>query len=697
MGTKKPKGSPPSLPPNLFDTKPSNIEENADSWFEDISRWAVEIEHGTKEEPESEEDRQKPLYLLAAEELARAQQTTPEVILEQYADRLRQSSYPTPDCLTPDEVLTYSDSGIEPRPEHTEQCQACAALLSATNVSERRLGEFFNELRSRRAALQPEQGQPSSPWYQRATKRSFWRAVVASLILPVLVVAVLLNLHSEIPVTSIAVLPMKEDLSSSRNMSLGYLQTSGIVSQAKSSSPVPEDGTRVLGYEMKDVLGYGMADVLVSTLGTITQMRVISLDSSKDFASSDKSMSEIAQALKVDAVVQGVLQRDGDRLIVSTSLFDARTNKDLGTDRRERTLGDALSLRNQLVKAIVARAGVTLTADEATRLDQDVAEDPKALELYFDGRYRLSKRQPDLIEAAKVSFAEAIKISEGFGLAYVGLADCYNLSILRSIHGAKVEEARKAYEEAIKNAERAKSLDPTLAGANSAVALSKMWYEHDWKGAGEEFERARTKNPNHVPTRHWYGIYLGYLKRSSEAISELTRAIELNPRSSVILGALADVNYLAGDYEKAISQYQEALKLASERGENPTSLKINLATAYLHKRDFDKAIAEFKNFPEAKPSVAQAYALSGDKERARQILNDIERSGQAREYSSVAIAVAYGALGEKDQAFRYLLKEAFPKRDPGLLQLKVAPDFNPLRSDPRFNDLLRQMNFLESV
>ena len=432
----------------------------------------------------------------------------------------------------------------------------------------------------------------------------------------------------------------------------------------------------------------GMTDQLITDLAKISALKVISRTSVMRYKGARKPLPQIAQELGVDAVVEGSVQRSGNRVRIIAQLIDARADQHLWARSYERDLRDVLALQDEVAQAIANELKIELTSRGEVRLASSRPVDPDAYEAYLKAHYYSSKRTEKELKKSTEYFQQAINKDPNYAPAYSGMAEAY--ALLGERGNLPSNEALTRGKAA---ALKAVGLDDSLAEAHASLAIIAETLEWDWPTAEREYKRALELNPGYAAGHHWYASYLMYLGRFEEGIAEAKRARELDPLSLAINNALGGRLLLAGRDNEAIEQIQKTL----EMDPNFAPAHTSLGYAYLSKGMNEEAIAEFQNGvalsgsdPDESVDLGYAYATAGKRDEARRILAKLKKKRERTFVSPATIAIVSGALGEKDEAFAWLEK-AYEVRDPQLTYLKVGPKFTPLRSDPRFQDLLRRM------
>jgi tetratricopeptide (TPR) repeat protein len=310
----------------------------------------------------------------------------------------------------------------------------------------------------------------------------------------------------------------------------------------------------------------------------------------------------------------------------------------------------------------------------------------------LQGRYQWNRRSDEGLKKGIDYFKQAIGLDPNYGLAYAGLADCYNLLGVPDVAGTLAP--REAFPKAKAAALKALGIDDALAEAYNSLAFVKFWFEWDWSGADREFKRAIELNPNYASTRHWHGLYLITMARNDEAIAEMRRAQELEPLSLIINTNLGWAFYYARQYDRAIEQYQRTLEMDA----NFANARLRLGEAYEQKGMYEEAIREYQKAITLSRwnvrmvgSLGHAYAASQKKDEARKVLEELKEASNVRYVSPITIAIIYAGLGENEEALAWLEK-GYEARE-SVMMLR-NPQFDSLRSDPRFGNLVRKVGLI---
>jgi TolB-like protein len=430
----------------------------------------------------------------------------------------------------------------------------------------------------------------------------------------------------------------------------------------------------------------GMTEALITELGKISSPRVISRQSVMQYKGSKKSLQEIAGELKVDAVLEGAVERSGDRVRVTMHLSQALPERQLWAQEYNRSIRDALSLQGEIARAISDEIQVKLTPEERTRLAVSRSVDPEAQDDYLRGLYFANKFTELGLRTAIAQFKTAIEKDPTYAPAYAELALAY-LSFGNPWHGGP--SPRETMPQAKAAVTRALQLDPSLARGHRALADILVNSGWNWSGAEKEYRIALNLNPNCGECHFAYSALLTALGRSDEAIAQINQAIELDPLSDDYRGWLAEIAYFSRQYDLSIKLFENL----------SDDWAVGFGTCYAMKKMYSEAIAKSeKGIARIGRQtihlgyLALVYGLAGRKSETQKIISELkERSRHHYVFPSV-FAYAYLGLGDRDQALTFL-ERAYEEQDPGLFLLNVSPLLDPLRSEPRFQALLRCMNF----
>jgi TolB-like protein/Flp pilus assembly protein TadD len=440
-----------------------------------------------------------------------------------------------------------------------------------------------------------------------------------------------------------------------------------------------------------DYFADGMTEALITSLAKIKALRVISRTSAMQYKGAPKSLPQIARELNVDAVIEGSVLRSGERVRINAQLIHATSDQHLWAESYERDFRDILSLQSEIARQIANQVRIILTPEERARLGGARQVNTEAHEWYLKARYHWNKRTEESVRKALAYFHQAIDEDPTYAQGYAGLADCYN--ILGYYNALPPIEA---YPKGKAAALKALELDSSLAEPHATLGVVKRDFEWDWSGAEEEFQRAIELNPGCVEAYHWRGTLLSMLGRHAEALREKTRALAIDPLSVVIRTDLARMFYFSRDYDQALEQYRAALDMDPNFG----SAHLGLAHVYEQKGLFEQAISELKTGMRlsrdsafARAKLGYGYALADRRDEAHAMLKQLNELSNQKYVSPYDIAMVHVGLRETDEAFAWLQK-AFEQRSLWLGYLNVEPQLDPLRSDQRFQELLRRIGLL---
>ncbi len=432
----------------------------------------------------------------------------------------------------------------------------------------------------------------------------------------------------------------------------------------------------------------GMTDALIGDLAKLGALRVISRTSAMHYKGSQKSLPEIARELNVDAVVEGTVQRVGDRVHVRAQLIHAASDSHLWTADYDRDLGDVLDLQSEVARAIAGEVRVKITAEEQRLLAPKRVIAREAVDNDLQGRYFLNRRTEQDMRKAIAYFESAIKADPNYAQAYAGLADGYNQLGTGLIGAMSPIEGRRIAETAAK---KALEIDNEVAQAHAALGFVN-YFNWNWATAEDEFKRSIELNPNYASARSQYAYYLIARGRSDEALAEIGRAQELDPLSLSISSSRGFILENARRYKEAIEQLRRVIEIDPNRYQTLWTL----ALTYLANHQFDasittaeKAVTVSGRAPGALGVLGLAYGAAGRKGDANKIVDELLQLQKRRYVTPMALVYVYIGLGNKDQAFVWLEK-AYGERSNHIAFFKVSPVVDPLRSDPRFIELLRR-------
>ena len=445
----------------------------------------------------------------------------------------------------------------------------------------------------------------------------------------------------------------------------------------------------------QDYFADGMTDELIANLARISSLRIISRTTAMEYKGTHQSLEKIAHDLNVDAVVEGTVLRSGDRVRITAELVQVSTDRHLWADTYESPLGDILVLQNQVASAIVSQIRITLTPQDKAHLTATRPVNSDAFEDYLKGRYYWGKRSEDALDKAIHYFQLATEKDPQYALAYAGLADCYGILGAAIVGTVPTSEVAPRAEAA---ATKAVGLDPTLAETQTALATVQFNYDWNWTAAEAGFRRAIQLNPSYATAHQRYSLYLIAMGRTEESLAEMNRARSLDPLSLSMNFSLGWRLYMARQYDQAIVQLRNTIEM------DPTYLLayIVLGQCYEQEGQYPQAITVLQKAasisPDSPPVIAalgHAYALAGNRPEALKLLDELKARSSHQYVSPFYVAFLYAGLNDREQAIAWLGK-AYDDRSNNMIFLNVNPQFDSLRSEPKFQNLLHRIGLQTS-
>jgi DNA-binding winged helix-turn-helix (wHTH) protein/TolB-like protein/Tfp pilus assembly protein PilF len=441
----------------------------------------------------------------------------------------------------------------------------------------------------------------------------------------------------------------------------------------------------------QEFLGLGMADSLITRLSSTRQVAVRPTSSINKYdGATDRDPVRLGREMGVDSVLDGTIQRSGDRVRVTVRLWSTQERRPVWAGEFDEKFTEMFSVEDSISEKVATALALKLSGEDRKLLLKHYTDNAAAYQAYVKGRYHWSRWTPEEVRKAIVCFQEAIKVDPNYSLAYAGLADSYN--VMGTFGYVAPQEAWPETEEA---ANKALVLDEGLAEAHSALGGAKMVYDWDWPGAEYHFKRGIDLAPDSPDAHQVYGLYLMAMDRRDEALREMKLAQQLDPSSPLMTTSLGWALLFARQYDASIVELRKALDLDP----NYQMARGSLELAFNASRKFDdmislseseRAAAKARGERWASANLVYAYAQMGRKAQALQIAEDLREMCDERYISPFVMATAYIGVGDKDEAFKWLEK-AYEERSNFLWLLKVYPYLDSLRSDPRFADLLRRV------
>jgi TolB-like protein/DNA-binding winged helix-turn-helix (wHTH) protein/Flp pilus assembly protein TadD len=438
----------------------------------------------------------------------------------------------------------------------------------------------------------------------------------------------------------------------------------------------------------QDYFADGMTDELITHLGQISAVRVISRTSAMTYKNAHKPLAEIARELNVDAVVEGSVLRSGNRVRITAQLIEVPADTHIWADSYEGDFRDTLALQGRVARSIAERIQATLNRQEQVALAKSRTVNPEAYEAYLKGRYFWNKRTGDGLRTAIEYFTHAIEVDPTYAEAYSGLADAYALS---GDWEYGVLSPQEAFRKATAASTKALALDDSLGEAHTSLAFALDLYGWDWNAAETEYKLAIKLSPGYATAHLWYAWHLILMGQNGEGLFELRKAESLDPLSLIISADMADALSIDHRYDEAIQQSEKTLQLDP----NFAIGHYELGQAFEQKQMHAEALAEFQKAIDISghssafdSNLAYVYAVLGRKEEAINIAKDLEAHRDENPSAQANIALIYVGLGDLDQAMIWLNKGYDARFNPSIL---LRPAFDPLRSDPRFKELVHRV------
>jgi TolB-like protein/DNA-binding winged helix-turn-helix (wHTH) protein/cytochrome c-type biogenesis protein CcmH/NrfG len=432
----------------------------------------------------------------------------------------------------------------------------------------------------------------------------------------------------------------------------------------------------------------GMTDELITDLAQIRALRVISRTSAMQYKEAHKSLGQIARELNVEAIIEGTVLRSGDKVRITAQLIQVPNEKHLWARSYEGDLRDVVALQDRVAHDIAAQIRIELTPQDQARLGGSRPVDSQAYEAYLKGRYYWDKMSIDGFTEGRKYFQESVTRDPDYALAYAGLSDSYQeLSIWGALPPLEASPKSEAA------AQKALSIDDSLAQAHAALGNAHFLYDWKWSDAEREFKRAVELDPQYATAHIEYAVYLSAMGRQEEAVAEAKQAHVLDPVSQTTNSLQGLVYFLGRRFDEAISQLQNTIALYPDTAINHDML----AACYEQKKMYSEAMDEYRKAgaigglsSHRLAALRQAFAASGFKGYLQEELKS--ETAESQRLHPYASARLYARLGQRDLAFHWLEK-AYLARSHDIAFIKVHPELDNVRTDPRFQDLLRRVGF----
>jgi DNA-binding winged helix-turn-helix (wHTH) protein/TolB-like protein/tetratricopeptide (TPR) repeat protein len=430
-------------------------------------------------------------------------------------------------------------------------------------------------------------------------------------------------------------------------------------------------------------LEMGMADSLIAVLGNLTGITVRPISAVRKYTGLDQDALTAGREQRVDAVLEGNIQKTNDEIRVTVRLLRVTDGVQLWSDKFDQKSTDIFLIQDSISQRVAATLAIKLSRAERQLLTKHSTQDPAAYQLYLKGRYFLNKSTEQDFRKAIEYFESALEKDPNYAAAYAGVADAY-----AQLGSFGLLEMKNSYERAREAIARALERDDKLAESHASLGYILTNYYWDWSEAESQFKQAIELNPNYAMAHNWYAQYLAFMGRPEEASRESKRAQEIDPLSPWTNAGF--ISFLARRYDEGIAESQKALELDPQFA----AAHMVIGLSYVQKKNYEQAIAELQKAqdnPDSRALLAYAYGVAGKRNEARQLLEELQHVAKEKYVSPFPVAATYVGLGETDKAFE-MLEKAYAERSWAMGMLKVNPIFDPIRSDQRYIELLRRMN-----
>jgi TolB-like protein/Tfp pilus assembly protein PilF len=433
----------------------------------------------------------------------------------------------------------------------------------------------------------------------------------------------------------------------------------------------------------------GMTDEIIAKLSTLKTWKVISRSSVMHYKNTNKDINQIGQELGVSTILEGSVRREDDQIRVMAQLVNVEDRFQLWSDTYEQKLESVFAIQSAIAEEITKALKTTLYPEEEERLQMQPTENLEAYNLYLQGRFLWNKRTPNDLKKSIEFYEKAIEKDPDFALAYAGIADSYI-----NLYDFQVLPPMEAFPNAKKALYKALELNNSLGEAHCSLANVFFVFEWDFESAENEFNRAIELNPNYATAHQWYAHYLAAMGRFEEAYKKIDKAHELDPLSLIISNVKGQILYFDGRYEDSIEQLKLTLEIDDRFLASLLFLCWNYIAQGMYQEATDinqKALSYYESDVLLLFNNIYIHALSGQREKAKEMFDDLIAETSNIYISSYTKATAYSIIGEKDKAYEWL-ERAYEEKG-------IRPDFlkyllwsDDFRSDPRFKALLKKMN-----
>jgi len=443
--------------------------------------------------------------------------------------------------------------------------------------------------------------------------------------------------------------------------------------------------------ENNEYFADGLTEEIMSVLSRITKLNVIARTSIMRYKKSISTVSEIAEDLQVELVLEGSVRKEGEQIKVTVQLIDTKTEEQIYAETYQGKLSSVFEFQSDIALNVAQTLKINLASREQSEIKRQSTHDVKAYTHYLEGLYLLNKRNPESLFKGLKHFQESVKLDPGFALAYTGIADTYHLL---SSYGLLSPEI--GFEEGKKAALTAISIDDKLAQGYNSLAAIMLLYEWNWDESEKAFNTAIQFNPNHVQTKLWFALYHSIVGDYEKAISSISKAINLDPLSPIARTDLGQIYYFKGQFTEAVKEYEFSLSLDS----NYVYTYAYLGQAYAVMGNLNKAKYAFKKAlaltggqdPAILAGLGYVYALQKKREEARAIIESLYKMDENLYIHPLYFSVIYIGLGEYDLALDWL-ERGFEDRSEWMVFLQNEHMLVPLHSEARYLALLKKMDF----
>ena len=481
---------------------------------------------------------------------------------------------------------------------------------------------------------------------------------------------------------------MRADLQRLKRDSVSGKWSSGAIGGVGQPSIVVLPFTNMSSDPENEFFADGITEEIINALAQIKNFRVVARTSAFSFKGKQIDLRTVGEALNVNTVLEGSVRKSGSRLRIMAQLINVADGCHLWSERYDREMEDIFDLQDEIARTIAARLKITLAAGEQASLAKAGTKNLEAYQLYLKGRFYWNKRTGEGMKRAIAYFQESIEKDPNYAVAYAGLADGYNMASFIMVFPPKevMPKAKAA-------ARKALELDEGLAEAHVSLGYASFTFDWDWAAAEKHFQQALHLNPSYANNHAYYPLYLSALGRFDDAIAIVKGALDADPASPAVSHVLAVQFYLARRFDQAIQQSRQTLDMDPNYVAAFTVLAQSYASQGLHR----EATSSLENVSDlsrwgaaATALVGYSYGRLGEKKEALKMRNALTSASEQVFVSAFFFALIYAGIGDDDQAFR-LLDKAFEERFNRLAYLNVEALWDPLRSDPRFRELLRRI------